>query len=284
LGNSQYVGIKPRLFSNPWPRAYVTLKGAVYMKKQLKQLPLVAGNWKMNGDIGSAEELLTDLKAGLSANAPKCEIVICPPFTLLQHVGKLLNKNKYLYLGAQDCSEYGVGAYTGDISPRMLSDLGCRYVVLGHSERRTRLQESNVIIKRKAAQAIHEGLIPIVCVGESLNERQEGRAQKAVQTQISRSLPTGLEPSELVVAYEPIWAIGTGKIPTTAQISQIHLTIRQSLQTKCARGYESVRLLYGGSVNPQNVGEIIRIPNVDGCLVGGASLKGGTFCDICLAY
>ena len=254
------------------------------MKKQLKQLPLVAGNWKMNGDISGAEELLRELNAGLSDNAPKCEIVVCPPFTLLQHVGKLLRKDKLLHLGAQDCSEYEVGAYTGDVSPRMLSDIGCRYVVLGHSERRTRLQESNVMIKRKAAQAIHQGLIPIVCVGESLNERQEGRAQRAVQTQISRSLPSGLEPSEVVVAYEPIWAIGTGKIPTTAQISQIHLAIRQSLRTKCAGGYGSIRLLYGGSVNPQNIREIIGIPNVDGCLVGGASLKGGTFCDICLAY
>ncbi|MBT07599.1 MAG: triose-phosphate isomerase [Rhodospirillaceae bacterium] len=254
------------------------------MKKQLKQSPLVAGNWKMNGDVGSAEALLTELNAGLSDNAPKCEIVVCPPFTLLQHVEKLLNKNKWINLGSQDCSEYEVGAYTGDVSPRMLSDIGCRYVVLGHSERRTRLRETNAMVKRKAVQAIHQGLIPIVCVGESLKERQEGRAQRTVQAQINRSLPVGLEPSQVVVAYEPIWAIGTGKTPTTTQISQMHLAIRQSLQTKCTQNYGSIRLLYGGSVNPDNVREIIRIPNVDGCLVGGASLKGEAFCDICLAY
>ena len=238
----------------------------------------------MNGDISGTEKLLGDLKVGLLGKSINCEIVICPPFTLLQFVGKILRENNQLWLGAQDCSEFQEGAYTGDVSSKMLSNLGCRYVVLGHSERRTRLGEGSPMVQRKAKQAIREGLIPIICVGESLGERREGKAQKTVQAQISRSVPTGLEASELVIAYEPIWAIGTGQIPTMGQIGQMHLAIRQSLRTKCAGGYASIRLLYGGSVNPQNIREIIGIPNVDGCLVGGASLKGGTFCDICLAY
>ena len=247
------------------------------MKKQLKQLPLVAGNWKMNGDISGAEELLRELNAGLSDNAPKCEIVICPPFTLLQHVGKLLRKDKLLHLGAQDCSEYEVGAYTGDVSPRMLSDIGCRYVVLGHSERRTRLQESNVMIKRKAAQAIHQGLIPIVCVGESLNERQEGRAQRAVQTQISRSLPSGLEPSEVVVAYEPIWAIGTGLTANVQQISQAHEILRGLVNELFGKASDSLTIQYGGSVNEKNCRQLSEIDEVDGFLIGGASLDVNQF-------
>jgi len=246
-------------------------------------LPLVAGNWKMNGDIEGAEKLLGDITKGLLGKTPSCDIAICPPFTLLERVGKLLLKNKVIDLGAQDCSEHQEGAYTGEISPKMISDLGCRFVILGHSERRTQLRETSLVVKRKAAQALREGLIPIICVGESLKEREEGSAEKTVQTQISRSVPPGLGASDLVIAYEPIWAIGTGKIPTMSQIGRMHLAIRASLRTKCAQ-HESIRVLYGGSVKPDNIQEITTIPNVNGCLVGGASLKGDAFCDICLAY
>ena len=261
-----------------------TLKGTEYMSNPLTPLPLVAGNWKMNGFIDDAEKLLSEIQIGLASASLNCEVAVCPPFTLLHHVGRLLSENKSLYLGAQDCSEFKEGAYTGDISPKMLFDLGCKYVVLGHSERRSRLHENNLMVKRKAIQAVEGGLVPIICVGESLTERREGRAEKTVQAQISRSVPVGLEAFNVVIAYEPIWAIGTGEVPTTSEIEQMHLAIRRSLRNKCNPGSESVRLLYGGSVKPDNVKEIITIPNVDGCLVGGASLKGDTFCDICLAY
>ena len=252
------------------------------MNKPLK--PLVAGNWKMNGLMASSANLLGDIVGKLEPDRLECEVALCPPFTLLHQIGKRIRKVDQLCLGAQDCSEFGMGAYTGQVAPEMLSDLECKYVILGHSERRTEGGESSEMVNRKAANAIKNSLIPIVCVGESLQERVAGKAEEIVGTQISHSIPEGLNASELVVAYEPIWAIGTGKVPSASEIEAIHFAIRKSLFRKCAEGSDYVRLLYGGSVKPNNVEEIVSIPNVNGCLVGGASLQGDTFYDICLAY
>jgi len=252
------------------------------MDRPLK--PLIAGNWKMNGSLATSGELIAEIGKKISAAKLNCEVALCPPYTLLHHVGEGIRQLGGLYLGAQDCSEFPMGAYTGDIAPEMLSDLKCKYVILGHSERRTGSGETNAMVKRKVTNAVKKGLIPIICVGESLNERLSGTAEKIVGTQSSRSIPTGLKSSELVVAYEPIWAIGTGKIPSSSEIEKIHLTIRQSLSRKCVSHSNYVRILYGGSVKPNNVEEVVLIPNVNGCLVGGASLQGDTFYDICLAY
>ena len=252
------------------------------MNKPLR--PLVAGNWKMNGLIASSAILLSEIVGKLARDSLECEVALCPPFTLLHQIRVGIREVEHLCLGAQDCSEFGMGAYTGDIAPEMLSDLGCKYVILGHSERRTIWGETNDVINRKAANAIKNGLIPIICVGESLQERLAGRAEEVVETQMSRSIPEKLHAAEVVIAYEPIWAIGTGKVPNASEIEAIHLVIRNSLSRKCSDDSDYVRLLYGGSVKPNNVEEIVSIPNVNGCLVGGASLQGDTFYDICLAY
>jgi len=252
------------------------------MNKPFK--PLVAGNWKMNGLITTSAKLLAEIVGKFRQDRLNCEVALCPPFTLLQQIGEGIRQVEQLCLGAQDCSEFEMGAYTGDIAPAMLSDLGCKYVILGHSERRTESGETSGMVKRKATNAIKNGLIPIICVGESMEERLAGKAEEVVGRQISHSIPEELNASELVVAYEPIWAIGTGKVPSVSEIATIHLAIRNFLSRICVDDSDYVRLLYGGSVKPNNVGKITSIPNVNGCLVGGASLQGDTFYDICLAY
>ena len=226
---------------------------------------LIAGNWKMNGNAAGAADFASLLLARMATFASKCDLLVCPPFTLLGVFAK-----SGLTLGAQDCHTAASGAYTGDISAAMLKDAGCRYVIVGHSERRQGHNETNAQIKAKAEAALAAGLIPIICVGESLAERESGNAVAVVCQQLRESVP---EAAGFVVAYEPIWAIGTGKIPTLTEIAEMHAALRKSLGSSGA----ATRILYGGSVKPDNAAAIFGIDDVDGALVGGASLKVGDF-------
>jgi triosephosphate isomerase len=242
---------------------------------------IVAGNWKMNKTVAEALDLVGDLKIEL-ANIKEVDIVVCPPFTALSEVSKaVLDSN--LRLGAQNMSEHNVGAYTGEIAAVMLKEFSVRYVILGHSERRQYQKESDELISKKA-QAVHAAsLKPIVCVGETLAEREANQMEKVLEKQLRGSLAgiTKDQIAETVVAYEPVWAIGTGKTATTAQAQEAHAFIRRLLtdiyDEPAAR---RVRIQYGGSVKPANARELMSQPDVDGALVGGASLEPRSFADI----
>ena len=236
---------------------------------------LIVGNWKMNGDIGTARKLAGAIVAGSST--PNCDYLICPPFTALSEVSGVL-EGGVVKLGAQDCHAAASGAHTGDISVGMLSDIGCQYVILGHSERRLSHGESNALVKSKATAALEGGLSVIICVGESELERKAGTALATVEKQVVGSLPELSDSINTVVAYEPVWAIGTGTIPTTEEISEMHLHISSVLEREMSDpNAEAMRLLYGGSVNPKNASEILRCARVNGALVGGASLEAESF-------
>lgn len=227
---------------------------------------LIAGNWKMNGLAASMDEA-AKLGALLGGEPPAdCDVLICPPATLLALLSGIA-PGLGVALGGQDCHELACGAYTGDISAEMLRDAGAAYVIVGHSERRAYHSETDAVVKAKAHAALRAGLTPIVCVGETANERQAGLAEKVVGGQLAESLP-GTGP--LVVAYEPVWAIGTGLTPTQEDIAAMHAFIRSHVE-------EGVRILYGGSVKPSNAADILAIPDVNGALVGGASLKADDF-------
>jgi triosephosphate isomerase (TIM) len=230
---------------------------------------LVAGNWKMNGLADSLAELdsiSTDVPAGV-------EVLICPPATLLSRAAQAVTGTK-VALGGQDCHAEALGAHTGDISAAMLKDAGASYVILGHSERRADHGEMSPHVKAKAEAAQEAGLTPIICIGETLAEREAGRTLGIVKFQLARSLPERLP---VVVAYEPVWAIGTGKVPTLEQIGEVHAFLRTRLVTRYGEDGQGVRLLYGGSVKPSNASEIFAVKDVDGALVGGASLKADDF-------
>lgn len=227
--------------------------------------PLIAGNWKMNGlsgALGEAEKL-----AGLAGGERGAETLICPPATLVAAMARRL-KGTAVRIGGQDCHAKASGAHTGDISAEMLKDAGADYVIVGHSERRQDHGETDAIVRAKAEAARRAGLTPIVCVGETADQRKAGRQNAIVGAQIEGSLPLGA--GSLVIAYEPVWAIGTGLTPTSADIADMHAFIR-------ARAGAEVRILYGGSVKPQNAAEILALANVNGALVGGASLKAEDF-------
>src|SRR5882724_4846251 len=249
------------------------------MKKERKLI--IAGNWKMNKTVAEALALVDDLKIEL-ANITEVDIVVCPPFTALCEVAKAL-RDSNIRLGAQDMSEHNSGAYTGEIAAEMLKELGVRYVILGHSERRQYHKESDELISKKARAAHAASLQPIICVGETLAERETGQTEKILETQVRGSL-TGLSKEQMVetiIAYEPVWAIGTGKTATTAQAQEAHAFIRGLL----ARMFEDnvarrVRIQYGGSVKHSNASELMSQPDVDGALVGGASLESRSFADI----
>jgi triosephosphate isomerase len=242
---------------------------------------IIAGNWKMNKTVAEALALVADLKRELGG-VKEVDIVVCPPFTALGEVSKaILDSN--IRLGAQNMSEHNVGAYTGEIAAVMLKEFSVRYVILGHSERRQYQKESDQLISKKALAAHAASLKPIVCVGETLAERESGATEKVLDTQVRGSL-AGLskdQMEETVIAYEPVWAIGTGKTATTAQAQETHAFIRQLLvklfdETVARR----VRIQYGGSVKPSNARELMSQPDVDGALVGGASLEVRSFADI----
>jgi triosephosphate isomerase len=242
---------------------------------------IIAGNWKMNKTVAEALDLVGDLKIELT-NIKEVDIVVCPPFTALSEVSKaVLDSN--LRLGAQNMSEYNVGAYTGEIAAVMLKEFSVRYVILGHSERRQYQKESDELISKKAQAAHAASLKPIVCVGETLAEREANQTEKVLEKQVRGSLAgiTKEQIVETVIAYEPVWAIGTGKTATTAQAQEAHAFIR-SLLTKMydETAARRVRLQYGGSVKPANARELMSQPDVDGALVGGASLEPRSFADI----
>ena len=234
-----------------------------------KSRPLIAGNWKMNGLRADGLALAKGIRAGASGLRP--ELLLCPPATLIALVGEKI-KGSGIALGGQDCHWAASGAHTGDIAAPMLVDLGCRYVIVGHSERRHGHGETDALVKAKAEAALAAGLIAIVCLGETEAERDRGEAEKVVTRQLDRSLPEGTNPDRVVVAYEPVWAIGSGRTPSIADIEAIHGVLRRDLAARFAEP-DRFRLLYGGSVKPGNCEEILAVANVDGALVGGASLK-----------
>jgi triosephosphate isomerase len=242
---------------------------------------IIAGNWKMNKTVAEALDLVRGLKIELG-NVKEVDMVVCPPFTALADVSKaILDSN--LRLGAQNMSEHNAGAYTGEIYAGMLKEFSVRYVILGHSERRQYQKESDALIMKKALAAHAASLKPIVCVGESLTEREANQTEQVLQTQVRGSLGglTKDQMAETIVAYEPVWAIGTGKTATTAQAQDAHGFIRRLL----AKMFDEpvarrVRIQYGGSVKPANARELMSQPDVDGALVGGASLESRSFSDI----
>jgi triosephosphate isomerase len=239
---------------------------------------LVAGNWKMNGLRPDGAMLARALKERAAAvgEAQGCEILVCPPATLLSEVGGIL-AGSGIGLGGQDCHAAPKGAYTGDISAEMLADLGCSYVILGHSERRHGHGETDAEIRDKVTAAWRAGLIAILCVGETREQRQAGGAVEIVSSQLDGSIPRSASAATLVIAYEPVWAIGTGLTATTEDIAGMHAEIRR-------RTPSGVRILYGGSVNPRNCGAILPLPEVDGALVGGASLNADDFWSIVRSF
>jgi triosephosphate isomerase (TIM) len=240
---------------------------------------LVAGNWKMNGLAASLGELAA-LKAGLGEDRP-CDVLVCPPATLMAQAAWAV-KGAFA-LGGQDCSEQSGGAFTGDISAAMLKDAGASSVIVGHSERRQVHGESNELVAAKAKAAWAAGLAAIICVGESDAERMAGKAHAVCHGQIIGSVPKDANAANTVIAYEPVWAIGSGKTPTSEEIVAMHAHLRKCLTEALGAGARGMRLLYGGSVKPSNAVEILNLPEVDGALVGGASLKANDFLAIIAA-
>ncbi len=249
------------------------------MNKERKLI--IAGNWKMNKTVAEALDLVRGLKLEL-ANVKEVDIVVCPPYTALSEVSQaILDSN--LRLGAQNMSEHNVGAYTGEIASVMLKEFSVRYVILGHSERRQFQKESDTLIAKKALAVHGAALKPIVCVGETLAEREAGEMEQVLETQVRGSL-AGLSKEQMVetvVAYEPVWAIGTGKTASAAQAQEAHAFIRKVLVSLFDEAVaRRVRIQYGGSVKPANARELMSLPDVDGALVGGAALEARSFADI----
>ncbi len=241
------------------------------------QTKLVAGNWKMNGLSESGAALARALvlrMAATGAAGPGCQVLLCPPATLLTTVGSLI-AGSAIALGGQDCHAAATGAFTGDISPEMLADAGCSHVILGHSERRHGHGEDDATVREKTLGAWRAGLIAILCVGETRAQREAGMAVDVVASQLAGSIPSDAIPDNLIVAYEPVWAIGTGLTATLEDIAAMHVAIRTQLPA-------GTRILYGGSVNPQNAPAILSLAEVDGALVGGASLDAESFWTIAL--
>lgn len=243
--------------------------------------PVIAGNWKMFKNTAEAVSLVQTIKAGVYKGYD-CQIIICPPFTALSSVSQIL-KDTPVELGAQNMHPETEGAFTGEISPLMLKDVNCRYVILGHSERRQYFKEDDDFINEKVKTALKYSLVPIVCVGETLDQREAKQQHEVVKSQFDLSLKdiTKDEIMKLLIAYEPVWAIGTGKTATPEQAEQMHSYIRRLLKERYdEKTAAEVPILYGGSVKPDNIAELMKKPNVDGALVGGASLKAESFVQI----
>jgi triosephosphate isomerase len=245
-------------------------------------LPLIAGNWKMNGLRGSAAEL-TKVMAGAGSLAGRADLMVCPPATLVAGFAAQA-RGSSVAIGAQDCHAEVSGAFTGDISAEMLKDAGATAVIVGHSERRTYHGETDAQVKAKASAAWRAGLTAIVCIGETRAQREAGETIGLVGSQLTGSLPDGATAAKLVVAYEPVWAIGTGLTPTPADVAEVHAFIRARLAARFGEPGQAIRILYGGSVKPSNAVELLRVDNVNGALVGGASLKAEDFLGIAAAY
>jgi triosephosphate isomerase len=241
---------------------------------------LIAGNWKMNLVRNDAVALVCDLVTRLeTAGGSGCDVAVCPPALLLPTVAEALGKSG-IALGAQDCHAEPSGAHTGDIAAAMLADAGCGCVIVGHSERRADHGEDDALVRAKAKAVQDGGMTAIICIGETLAERDSGKTLRVVSSQLNASLPMGAAAANTVIAYEPVWAIGTGRTATPDQVAEVHASIRGELEKRLA-GADQVRILYGGSVKPDNATELMALANVNGALVGGASLNAGDFWAIC---
>lgn len=245
--------------------------------------PLVAGNWKMNGSLADLGEIKT-IAENAKRFADAASMLICPPFPLISEAVKVARQSP-LEIGAQDCHPDEKGAHTGDVSAEMLVDLGVTTIIVGHSERRADHSETNQLVATKAAAAHRAGAIALICVGETEAERDAGHALAVVEEQVKHSLPGTVTALNTVIAYEPVWAIGTGRTPTPGDVAALHAGIRDTLRSKLgAESADSIRLVYGGSVKPANASELMAIPHVDGALIGGASLKAADFLAIAGVY
>ena len=241
---------------------------------------LIAGNWKMNGSLAANAALLDGIRAGVPA---ACDLAVCVPAPYLAQVQSALQASG-VHWGAQDLSEHESGAYTGEVSAQMLKDFGCTYVIVGHSERRSYHGESDELVARKSVRALESGLIPIVCVGETLQEREEGRTNDVVVRQLDPVIKAvGSRLADIVIAYEPVWAIGTGKTATPDMAQQVHELIRATLSKANTGAADKIKILYGGSMKPDNAKELLAMPDIDGGLIGGASLKAADFLAIAAA-
>jgi triosephosphate isomerase (TIM) len=238
--------------------------------------PLIAGNWKMNGLKSSSVEFEAML-AGAADVAAKADLLVCPPATLIAEFAERARRSERLAVGAQDCHPKASGAHTGDISAEMLADAGASAVIVGHSERRADHGETDVLVRQKAEAVWRAGLTAIVCIGETRHQRDAGQTLDICRGQLNVSLPDGVRSGNLVVAYEPVWAIGTGLTPTAGDVEQIHQFIRELLIARFKGEGARIRILYGGSVKPSNARELMAVANVNGALVGGASLKAADF-------
>ena len=236
---------------------------------------LIAGNWKMNG-LRADLQTVRDVCAGLEPGATAPEVLLCVPATLLAQAAAAADGSA-LRIGGQTCHSQEKGAFTGDISAQMLQQSGASHVIVGHSERRTMHGETDEIVAAQAVSAIQTGLVPIICVGETLDERTSGQTLPVIEKQLARSLAGPADPSHFVLAYEPLWAIGTGKVAAPDQIAEVHDFVRRFLLARFGPTGGTVKILYGGSLNPGNAAEILPISNVDGGLIGGASLKAADF-------
>lgn len=245
------------------------------MKQSVK---LVAGNWKMNGLGASLAEAET-LEKALKEQAAACRVALCPPATLIDRMAQAL-KGGAVEIGGQDCHAAASGAYTGSVSAEMVRDAGARLVILGHSERRAGFGETDADVAAKVEAALAADLEPIICIGETLQQREAGQAVEVVSRQVAGSLPASLAGKAFAVAYEPVWAIGTGLTPTLEQIEEVHAAVRAAMVAKLGDGGRVAPILYGGSVKPSNAREILAVAEVGGALVGGASLKAEDFLGI----
>ncbi|HEV2558798.1 MAG TPA: triose-phosphate isomerase [Microvirga sp.] len=245
--------------------------------------PLVAGNWKMNGLRGSAD-VLKEIQAGYAPELKaRVDLLVCPPATLV-HAFAQAAAGSGIAVGGQDCHAKASGAFTGDIAAEMLADAGAAYVIVGHSERRQYHGETDADVRAKAAATHRAGLVAVLCVGETREEREAGKALAVVGGQLAGSIPEGSGAHNLVIAYEPVWAIGTGLTPTAGDVKEVHAAIRSEVGRLVGGGGQGMRILYGGSVKPSNAAELMAVENVDGALVGGASLVAADFLGIAAAY
>ena len=243
---------------------------------------VIAGNWKMNNDLKETQNLISKLTSGLSGESLNCDVIVCPPFTSLSEAHSLI-KDTNIKLGAQNMSFESSGAFTGEISADMLKSVGCEYVILGHSERRTIFGESDQLINKKLKKALSSGLKPIFCVGELLEEREAGITEKVIKRQLIEGFNdiSIEEMSKIIIAYEPIWAIGTGKTASPEQAQEVHEFIRALIKAKYGESVsENLIIQYGGSVKPDNAKDLLSRKDIDGALVGGACLKADSFIGI----
>ena len=239
--------------------------------------PLIAGNWKMHGTSAALGQIVA-IAQSVADDSPPCDVLVCPPFTLIARA--IAAGNGSIAIGAQDCHREPEGAFTGDVSAEMLADAGASAVIVGHSERRRYHGETDIDVAMKASAAWRAGLFAIVCIGETEAEHDAGKAAEVVARQLDGSLPLGANPATTAIAYEPIWAIGSGRTPDAAEIAGIHALIRDRLMERLGDDGAALRILYGGSVKPANAASILSLANVNGALVGGASLKAEEFLSI----